>query len=756
MHIDLQSRHDLFFNHSLEAMLFFEGEQIVDVNPALVHLLGYASEADLVGRSLHEVMHIDTRSTVGVNSHCLSSSGQEIPVFVQTRNVEGKLFVANIRSLNGQTRKKVNQVESILDAAVDSILTINERGIIEAVNGATVSMFGYAEAELLGNNITCLIPSEYAQGHDESISAYLAGGAAKVVGIGREITAKRKDGSIFNIHLAVCETHDQDRVLFTGFIRDISQLKETEENLRQSEARFRTAYETAGHGMALVDNKGCWTNVNNALSTILGYSSDELDNAEVAGVIHPDDIAGIAFNANQLLGKKKNSFQREARLYHKNGHTIWVMLSICLARNIHDKAIHFVVQVVDISPQKHTEAMLIKAKEEAEKANLAKSEFLSNMSHELRTPLNAILGMSELVRLEGNLLEQQQSDMLEIEKAGKHLLALITDILDLAQIESGKMDYRYEPVIIDSVLRECIKLLETKIKDKKIVLTYDENNLNSVRLHVDLLRFKQVLLNILSNAVKYNRSRGEIKVSLANLDDGRLRISITDTGFGFSEMNKQKLFQPFNRLSMESSEIEGTGIGLVITKNIIEGMGGRIGVDSKEDVGTCFWLDVNISDEEKIQSMHSAAEVRPLQVADDQAMTRKVLVVEDNLSNRRLLTQQFAILGVHADFAVNGQEGLMKWKENRYDAIFTDINMVAMNGYELARTIRSLEDRAVSHIPIIAVTANSMPNDIGKYRDAGMDGYLIKPIDLETLKGALEEYLPIKLEKTDSEAKTNV
>ena len=745
----VDQRYKNFFLYTPEPMLFFNDQHIVDVNPALLSLLGYGSDELLRGKAINEFVLCGERAFYEHLDHeqhvqCLKSDGGRLTASVRVRHIESDLFLASFSSVADLSDGSPIAISSILDAAVDTVITINESSIIEAVYGAVESMLGYSSEELIGQSVTMLMPESFRVSHETNVKRYLETGEAKVVGIGREAMALRKDGSTFPVHLAVGETIMQGKRYFTGFIRDITQLKNAESKLYKSEELFRATFQTATYGMALIDTKGYWVSINQALSNMLGYNMKELAGSDLLSIVHQDDFTELSSNINDLLQGRAISFQVELRFCHKNGHTIWCVLSLCAVRDRHDAPIYYVAQMVNISSQKHSEALLIQAKDEAERASLAKSEFLSSMSHEIRTPLNAILGLSELVRLEENLNDQQLIDMKEIEKAGQHLLALITDILDLARIESGRLELSFESVQVDSLLNECFKLMETKIKERGISLTYEYGTCKSIMLHADRLRLKQVILNLLSNSVKYNRTDGEIFVFLTKLDDGRLRISIRDTGMGISEENMKNLFQPFNRLSMENSGIEGTGIGLVITKNIIDKMGGCLGFESQEGIGSTFWLDVNLADTHAYahqQDDEVSSQGRMIGTSDVQNKI-KVLVVEDNPQNRRVLQQQLTILGVDADTVANGKDGVAKWRTHSYDAIITDIAMTEMSGFELTRMIRSLEHAASVHIPIIAISANALPSEVEKYHDAGMDGYLVKPVNIEPLKQALVEFFP--------------
>lgn len=386
--------------------------------------------------------------------------------------------------------------------------------------------------------------------------------------------------------------------------------------------------------------------------------------------------------------------------------------------------------------QNNREAELIIAKEQAEKANLAKSEFLSSMSHELRTPMNAILGFSQLMEYDDNLNEDQKDSVQEILKAGNHLLGLINEVLDLAKVESGKIELSLEPVELLPVIDECIAMILTLAFKHDITVSHAVTPGMTVR--ADKTRLKQVLLNLLSNAIKYNRKGGSVKIDASLEKNSRLRIRVVDTGTGISSDKLSELFQPFNRLGAEASQIEGTGIGLTITRRFVEMMGGEVGVLSEVGVGSTFWLELpteslpNEIDEDR----HAANDSMP--AAEDESVVRTVLYIEDNPSNIKLVNQ---ILGrrkhIRLLTAHNGELGIELAISRRPDLILLDINLPGINGYEVLEKLKSIDQ--TRHIPVIAVTANAMPKDVQRGIQAGFADYLAKPLNVARFLKIIDE-----------------
>ena len=376
---------------------------------------------------------------------------------------------------------------------------------------------------------------------------------------------------------------------------------------------------------------------------------------------------------------------------------------------------------------------------EAKMANLAKSDFLSRMSHELRTPLNAILGFSQLLEAGSPTPTIQQAERLQqITKAGWYLLELINEILDLAVIESGKLSLSLESVLLLDVINECQAMIEPQAQQHGISINFLPFE-QTTHVSADRTRLKQVLINLLSNSIKYNRENGKVEVACVMSSPNRLRISVTDSGAGLSTAKQAQLFQPFNRLGQENGIEEGTGIGLVVTKQLVELMGGSIGMTSSVGVGSEFWIELNLDVASQGHSSTDFSAERTHQTAVDGAR-HTLLYVEDNPANLMLVEQ---IINDHPSIRMLSARdailGIGMARTQLPDVILMDINLPGINGFEALRLLRN--DPLTSHIPVVALSANAMVFDVEKGIKAGFFRYLTKPIKINELLDALEEAL---------------
>lgn len=381
----------------------------------------------------------------------------------------------------------------------------------------------------------------------------------------------------------------------------------------------------------------------------------------------------------------------------------------------------------------------VEAKNIAEQASQAKSQFLSSMSHELRTPLNAILGYSQLLGLNSELPEEVLDQAHEIERSGHHLLSLVNDLIDLARIEDGKLDFSIETVSVKSVVRDSLNMV-TPLAQKQgvsLINAIDEEEVTTVR--ADFSRLRQILINFLSNAIKYNRAQGgEVSLRLESHDD-RIRILVVDNGVGIPADRQNRIFIAFDRLGRETGTVEGSGIGLVISKRIVESMGGSIGFESVEHKGSTFWIELPAGSSMEV-SMSKNMDSTGLEASTvNPGSGQRILLAEDNLTNQRLAVQILTTLGHSVDVVSNGIEAVEYAAKGDYDLILMDCQMPVMDGYEATAAIRGEESGR--RVPVIAMTANVMKYDREKCLAAGMDDYISKPINIVSFQQVLNDWL---------------
>ena len=373
----------------------------------------------------------------------------------------------------------------------------------------------------------------------------------------------------------------------------------------------------------------------------------------------------------------------------------------------------------------------------AEKANLAKSEFLSSMSHELRSPLNAILGFAQLLETGSPLpTPGQKASIDQILQGGWYLLELINEILDLALIESGRLSLSLEPMSLSDVLLDCQAMIEPQAQKSGIRMRFPKIE-TATFVKADRTRVKQVLINLLSNAIKYNRAEGSVEVTCRALNAERLRVSVKDTGEGLSPEKLAQLFQPFNRLGQEAGAEEGTGIGLVVSKRLVELMGGEIGAVSTVGAGSVFWIELNLVAAPQLAA-GADEPLAPLQARVPQGAARRTLLyVEDNRANMQLVEQLIARRpDMRLLSAGDGTRGIALARIHLPEVILMDINLPGISGIQALNILR--EDPATAHIPVLAISANAMPHDIEKGLEAGFFRYLTKPIRVNEFMEALD------------------
>ncbi len=524
-------------------------------------------------------------------------------------------------------RDSAARVQTIPNTGVAGIMTIHaHEGVIETANPAIEDMFGYIASELTGKHLGLLIPELNQEQHNVSLAYYGASHEARSIGAGREVMGRRKDGSAFPLEIATSEMILGGQLYFTGILRDISTRKAAEAESLKSGAVQKAIFDNANLSSIATDARGVIQIFNVGAERMLGYAAaDVMNKITPAEISDPQELISRAkslstelktsispgFEALVFKASRGTEDIYELTYIRKDGSRLPVVVSVTALRDDDKVIVGYLLIGTDNTARKEAEverarldqvlrdnnAELEAARSVADKANLAKSEFLSSMSHELRSPLNAILGFAQLMASgspEPTVV--QKASIGQILRAGWYLLELINEVLDLALIESGRLSLSMNPTSLPDVLEDCKTMLEPMAQKRGISLQFPGLEAPCF-VGADRTRLNQVLINLLSNAIKYNRVGGSVTVTVTGSQGAkaRLRISVRDTGEGLSPSGVAQLFQPFNRLGKENSDEQGTGIGLVVSKRLMEQMGGEMGVRSTLGTGSVFWIELDLA-----------------------------------------------------------------------------------------------------------------------------------------------------------------
>ncbi|MBK8595052.1 MAG: PAS domain S-box protein [Holophagales bacterium] len=655
---------------------------------------------------------------------------------------------------------------AIFNSANFSSIATDAKGVIQIFNVGAERMLGYAAADVL-NKITpadISDPQEViarAQALSRELETPIQPGfdalvfkASRGIEDIYELTYIRKDGSRFPAVVSVTALRD-DHGAVIGYLligTDNTARKQVEaeqerlsQRLRDHQFYTRSLFEANIDALMTTDPGGIITDVNKQMEALTGCTRDELIGAPFKSYFTDPDRAEASI---RLVLSEKKVTNYELTASSRDGKDTVVSFNATTFYD-RDRRLQGVFAAArDVTERRRLDQVLQEknvelesARSVAERANLAKSEFLSSMSHELRSPLNAILGFAQLMESDSvPPTPSQVESIAQILQAGWHLLRLIDEILDLAKVESGQVPLSREPVSLTEVILECQGMLEPLAQQRRIRMSFPRLE-TPFFVSADRTRVKQVLINLVSNAIKYNSREGSVDVTCAELTPGRVRVSIVDSGPGLSPEQLPQLFQPFHRLGQEAGPEEGTGIGLVVAKRLVELMGGTIGVGSTVGVGSVFWFELTAVAPPRLASGEFESVPREPRTVSSGFRRYTLLYVEDNPANLRLVEQ---ILARQPDIrlltAVDGTSGIEVARAALPDVILMDINLPGINGFQALNILRS--DPATAGIPVIAVSANAMPVAISRGETAGFFRYITKPIKvnefMETLRLALE------------------
>jgi len=648
---------------------------------------------------------------------------------------------------------------AIFNSANFSSIATDAQGIIQIFNVGAEKMLGYSAAEVM-NKVT---PADISDPDElvvraKSLSAEFdtliePGFEALVFKASRgiediyELTYIRKDGSRFPAVVSVTALRDAQEAII-GYLligTDNTERKRVEadqevldQRLRDQQFYTRSLLESSIDPLLVTDPNGVITDINRQMEALTGCTRDELIGSQFKNYF--TDPARAASSLKSVLREGSvTNFELTAR--SRDGGETVVSYNATTLYDRDRKLQGMFASARDVTELKRFEKTLSEKNIElqsatniAEEANRAKSDFLSSMSHELRSPLNGILGFAQLMESDSPPPNPTQRESIaQILQAGWHLLKLIDEILDLAKIESGQIPLSHEPVSLEDVVTECRTMIEPQAAQRGIALITPSFE-KPLFVQADRTRVIQVLTNLLSNAVKYNIENGTVEVEYAETTPGRIRVSVRDTGAGLSPEQLTQLFEAFNRLGQEAGGIEGTGIGLVVAKQLVELMGGVIGVGSTVGAGSVFWFELSSVEGPHLRVDGPAESPQPHAARVGE---HTLLYVEDNPANRQLVEQIVARdPGLHLLTAANGRDGVEAARVSHPDMILMDINLPDITGFEALRLLST--DPSTAHIPVIAVSANAMPRDVARGLKAGFFRYITKPIRVTEFVDALD------------------
>jgi PAS domain S-box-containing protein len=677
----------------------------------------------------------------------LDENGEVLRIIGYSLDITERVRIAEV------LRQSEEHFRALIENSHDITCILDPLGVMTYQSPSLARLLGWEAEEMIGRSTWQFIHPDDVGRVVETMSGILSEpGTSRRV----EYRFQRKDGEWRTVE-AIGRTISPDTAEqgLVANIRDVTERQLAEQALQEREEHFRRLIENAHDITCILAADGVMTYLSPSIQRVLGYAPEELVGRNSFDFIHPDDAAGVAAAIQSVVTSADGTGYAEYRFRHADGE--WRHLEAVGRMVIEgDPDAGFVSNIRDVTERKHAEEALReatlaaeKARSEAERANLAKSEFLSRMSHELRTPMNSILGFGQVLA-RAELRVDQQKHVQHILKAGRHLLRLINEVLEIARIEAGRQSFSLEPVHLGTVMQEAVSLVRPMSEQYEVEVEEVIGTGRDGFVHADRQRLTQVLLNLLSNAIKYNHTGGTVKLSCEvdtapadpeaqDAGEPRVWLRVEDTGQGIPEARMHQLFTPFARLGAEQTEVEGTGLGLALSLRLAEAMGGTLELERSGPEGSVFRLGLLGAANPLRRAEDAGLPVAP--EGDGDHGTASLLYIEDNLANLDLVeTFLLSRPGWKLVPALQGRIGVELAREHRPDLVLLDLHLPDISGEEVLRRLRA--DPRTATIPIVIISADATRDSLDRLRGAGADAYLTKPLDLDEFLATLETHLP--------------
>ena len=736
----VKSSHDAIISYDLDGL-------ITSWNPGAERMYGFLP-AEVLG--VHSSLLIDAESQSSEAARLVRvAAGERVEMFGTTRVHKGGAVLAVSLSLApivnddglvigiasasrevGDLALAQSRSRRLMDATLEAMMSVDSDGIITLISDQVELLFGYGRSDLIGQPVEMLIPTLEQAIHTALRQGYVANPAIRPMG-GSQLSARRKDGTSFPADISLSTSDIGGSLIVTLAVGDVSDRVAVKGAKRDSEARARQLADSVDVAFLL---RGLYPSallyVSPGYEKIFGYNPviGNEDPTISLSLIHPED-------RERFGGDYRNPAQvglaarAEYRIIRSDGEVRWVRAMTWPMADSDGKVNRAAATIEDITERRLAETALRSAHAQADKANAAKNEFLSRTSHELRTPLNAVLGFAQLLELDTLTLTADQQDSVgHILHGGRHLLGLIDDVLDIAMIESNRMDLSLEPVRISDIITETVNMMTPLADTSGVTMAHQPGSRTDLYVLADSRRLRQVLMNLLSNAIKYNRQGGRIDVHCEESADSLVSILVKDTGRGIRAMDLPRLFTPFDRLGAQATGIEGSGVGLALSNRLMAKMGGTLQASSEMGVGSTFTISIPVATlgSRSVVATRTAAAASS-GTAVSGSPTKTMVYIEDNISNIQLMErlinrhpQWRLIVAEHAAF------GLELAASSSPDLVLLDLHLPDMDGIDVLLQLRA--DPQTHDIPIVVISADANPRQINRLLAAGAHQYLTKPL----------------------------